>query len=90
MLVDLDIMKSMGDHFAKEFYSFDHRRNVINLIFENSNDQQKIQFPTPPKFHMTTPTMASAFYFIKSKKLEQVGKNYFSVIHNYNHWYFEK
>jgi hypothetical protein len=85
------IEKIMGKESAKEIYEYNPRRNYIVYKFINSKGEETtVDIPTAPKFHIATPTTASAMLFLRSKKLDSSGKNSYNILTAFNQWEFKE
>jgi hypothetical protein len=86
------IEKVMGKDHGKELYEFNTRKNYIGYTFSSSKNEDKItaEIQTAPKFHITTPTTASAMLFLRSKKFDTNGKNSFNVLISHNQWEYKE
>ena len=81
------IEKIMGKEMTREVYEYNSRRNHLHYKFTNSKGEEHTEeIATAPKYHITTPTAASAMLFLRSKKFDASGKNSFNILVSYNQW----
>ena len=79
------IEKIMGKEMTREVYEYNSRRNHLHYKFTNSKGEEHTEeIATAPKYHITTPTAASAMLFLRSKKFDASGKNSFNILVSYN------
>lgn len=85
------IEHSIGKKRACETYSFNNKDNSLNYTFLNSNDEVKSEtISIPPRFHIATPTAATAFLFIRTKRFDSNSKNYYSILQSTNYWTYNE
>ena len=85
--VSVSIEKSLGSELSKETYECTSRTNIMIYKFTNNvGNVTEYKMNTPPKFHITTPFACTSCLFLLSKKIEGLGKSFFTVIGNYNRW----
>jgi hypothetical protein len=89
--LEVDIHRSLGNHSVNEKYEFDQRRTRINYMFKNQDGAvHHSEFSTSPKFYITTSASCSSMLYLRSKKFDNTGKNYFSIFTSNNHWEFKE
>ncbi len=85
------IEKIMGKEHTKEIYEYQNKKSHLTYRFNNSKGEEHVEdIATAPRFHVTTPTSASAMLFLRSKKFDASGKNYFNVLLSFNQWEFKE
>lgn len=83
------ISRTLGEESVKEVYNHDPRKGVLTYLFINDEEEIKKEFAVPPKFHITTPTVASSNLYLRSKKFDNTTKNYYTFYSSTNQWEFE-
>lgn len=85
------IEKLMGKEWARELFEYNQKRGTIQYSFNNSkNEEHKEEMSTAPKFHIACPTSATSILFLRSKKFDAQGKNYYHVLTSFNQWEFKE
>lgn len=85
------IEKTLGKEVVTELYTFDGRKNLLEYVFVSANgDREHHTINTSPKFFIATPAACTSMIFLKSKKEDTTGKNYYNFIQSRNQWTFEK
>lgn len=85
------IEHSIGKKRACETYSFNTKDNTLTYTFLNSNNEIKSEnISIPPRFHIATPTAATAFLFIRTKRFDTNSKNFYSVLQSTNYWTYNE
>lgn len=84
------ITRSLGEESVKEIYDHNPRKGTMTYLFINEEDEIKKEFAVPPKFHITTPTVASSNIYLRSKKFDATTKNYYTFYSSTNQWEYEK
>jgi hypothetical protein len=85
----VDIHRSLGNHSVQEKYEYDMRRTRIGYTFKNQDgESHSCELTTNPKFYITTSASCSSMLYLRSKKFDNTGKNYFSIFTSNNHWEF--
>ncbi|WP_127713962.1 hypothetical protein [Halobacteriovorax sp. HLS] len=84
------VNKVLGNENVVETYVFNSKRNIITYSFENSKGSKSVELNTSPKFYISTPSIATAMLYLRSKKFDGTGKNYFNVLSSSNQWTFEE
>jgi hypothetical protein len=86
------IEKLMGKEVSKETYEYNSRRNHLVYTFTSSKGDEPVvtEIATAPKFHIATPTAASSMLFMRSKKFDASGKNFFNILVANNQWDFKE
>ncbi len=88
--LEVTIHRSLGNQSVKEEYIFDIRRTRINYSFTDAEGQvSKCELATNPKFYITTSATCSSMLYLRNKKFDNTGKNYYSIIVSNNHWAYE-
>jgi hypothetical protein len=83
------INKVLGNENVVEIFSFNSKKNIINYSFENSEGSKSVDLNTTPKFFISTPSIATSMLYLRSKKFDSTGKNYFNVLSSSNQWSYE-
>jgi hypothetical protein len=86
------IEKIMGKETSKEIYEYNSKKNQLIYTFTSSKNEEphKVEIVTAPKFHITTPTAASSMLFMRSKKFDANGKNFFNILIANNQWDYKE
>ena len=84
------INKVLGNENVVEIFSFNSKRNIINYSFENSKGSKSAELNTTPKFFISTPAIATSMLYLRSKKFDSTGKNYFNILSSSNQWTYEE
>jgi hypothetical protein len=86
------VEKIMGKEVSKEVYEYNSKRNQLVYTFQSSKDNEvhTAEVATAPKFHIATPTAASSMLFMRSKKFDATGKNFFNVLVGTNQWDYKE
>jgi len=82
------VEKSLGHDYACETYDYHERTNTIAYTFKTKTSEQKEKLQTPPRFHIATPTMATSFLFLLSKKFDNTTRNDYSLLTSHNNWQY--
>lgn len=82
--------RSLGNKSIREEWIYNKKRDEITYIFREKLGVTEVQFPTSPKFHISTPTATTSMLFIRSKKFDTTGKNVYSLWQSNNEWNYEK
>ena len=83
------VEKIMGKEHSKEIYDFNIKRSILTYKFSSTHSEEVLEeIMTPPKFHIATPTAATAGLFIRTKKFDASGKNIYTVMVCNNNWEF--
>lgn len=83
------VVRALGKDVVTETYSYTKTNSMVHYTFETKNEFQEIQIPTNPKFHVATPAACSSMIFLKSKKEDTTGKNFYNLIQSENKWKYE-
>ncbi|WP_157679740.1 hypothetical protein [Bacteriovorax sp. DB6_IX] len=87
----VDINRSLGNSAVNEKYEFDMRRTRINYTFTNNDgERHNCELTTNPKFFITTSASCSSMLYLRSKKFDNTGKNYYTIFTSNNHWQFNE
>ena len=85
------IEKTLGKEVVTELYTFNARVNILDYIFVNAKgEKEHHQINTSPKFFIATPAACTSMIFLKSKKEDTTGKNYYNIISSNNQWSYEE
>ena len=85
------IEKVMGKETSKETYTYNVKKNSLEYEFTSSKHKPySSEIAIAPKYHITTPTAASSMLFMRSKKLDQTGKNFYNILVSNNQWEFKE
>lgn len=88
--VHVQIKRALGEEVVREVFAYDLRKGVMTYLFVSDSEEVKEEFNAPPKFHITTPTVASSNLYLRSKKFDSTAKNYYSFYCSTNQWEYEK
>lgn len=88
--LEVDIMRSLGSINVREFYEFDQKKTRINYTFTSEEGETQIDFPTNPKFFITTSATCTSMIFLRSKKFDATGKNFYSLYTSKNLWEYKE
>ncbi|MCB9062252.1 MAG: hypothetical protein H6622_12095 [Halobacteriovoraceae bacterium] len=80
------IKKMLGQEKTEEVYRFDDKINVIKYKFESTKEKKRVEIPTGPRFHISTPTTVTSLAFFLTKKFDQTQKNTYQSFFCDNHW----
>lgn len=84
------INRSLGQENVAEYFVYDKKKDTIFYEFiENVGTTYK-ELKTPVKFHIAVPNSVCSTLFLRSKKFDSSGVNYFTVWNSYNQWRFEE
>ena len=84
------IYRNLGKDDVVETFLYDKKKGVINYEFKNKGEITEAEIVTTPKFHIASPTTVNSALFIKSKKENTGGKNYYNIITSFNQWKYEE
>jgi hypothetical protein len=87
--VYVQIKRALGEETVREVFSYDLRKGLMTYLFISDDEEVKKEFNAPPKFHITTPTVASSNLYLRSKKFDSTAKNYYSFYCSTNQWEYE-
>ncbi len=84
------IDRSLGINHVIETFECNQRTNKLQYTFMDIAEKKVDEYETstPPRFHISTPTVASGFLFIMSKKFDNTGDNNYTLIGSSNRWEF--
>lgn len=88
--VHVQIKRTLGKAAVREVFAYSPRKGVMTYLFVSDDEEVKKEFNAPPKFHITTPTVASSNLYLRSKKFDSTAKNYYSFYCSTNQWEYEK
>ncbi|MGB0452510.1 MAG: hypothetical protein ACPGJV_02260 [Bacteriovoracaceae bacterium] len=83
------IDKKLGSEHVAEYYVYEKRNDKIIYEFIDSVGTTTKELATPPKFHITTPTVSTSTAFLRSKKFDGNGLNHFTVWTSQNQWSYQ-
>lgn len=84
------VTKMLGKNLVTESYKLDRHQNIITYVFDDGQKTNEVEITTAPRFHIATPSAATSTLFMMSKKFDNQGKNYYSVLTSKNLWEFEE
>ncbi|EQC44525.1 hypothetical protein M899_2382 [Bacteriovorax sp. BSW11_IV] len=84
------IDRALGEEKVTELFLFDSKATRIQYSFISRAGEEKVVLPSSPKFHIATPAMCTCMLFIRSKKFENTGRNYYSTLVSRNLWTYEE
>jgi hypothetical protein len=84
------INRSLGQENVAEYFVYDKKKDTIFYEFIENVGTTYRELKTPVKFHISVPNSACSTLFLKSKKFDSSGINYFSIWNSYNQWRFEE
>lgn len=85
------VEKSIGRNLARETYKYNIKNNTLDYTFHCSkNGDHNEIIALAPRYHIATPTAATTILFIKTKKFDSNGKNYYNILQSQNHWDFRE
>lgn len=85
------IKKQLGNQEATETYEYDSSTSYLIYTFAPAKGrptQNKIT--TPPHFQISTPTSATSFLFVLSKKFDATSRNDYSLLVSKNQWKYSE
>jgi TusA-related sulfurtransferase len=83
------VARSLGKAVVVETYTYLKTNSMIEYTFDSEHESHKLEIPTNPKFHISTPAACSSMLFLKSKKEDTTTKNFYNLIQSSNKWKFE-
>lgn|SRR5690606_1749273 len=83
------VVRALGKDVVTETYTYTKTNSMVLYTFETKSESQELQIPTNPKFHVATPAACSSMIFLKSKKEDTTGKNFYNLIQSQNNWKYE-
>lgn len=84
------IDRTLGEEKVTEIFLFDSRATRIHYSFISKAGEERVVLPSSPKFHIATPAMSTCMLFLRSKKFENTGRNYYSTLVSKNLWTYEE
>ncbi|MDD0853555.1 hypothetical protein HBN50_10620 [Halobacteriovorax sp. GB3] len=84
------IDRSLGEDHVQELFIFDSRSTRINYSLITKTGEEKVTLNTAPKFHIATPSISCSMLFLRSKKFDNTGKNFYSILGSKNFWKFDE
>ncbi|EQC46049.1 hypothetical protein [Bacteriovorax sp. Seq25_V] len=88
--LEVDIKRSLGAMNVMESYIFNQRTTRIDYKFFDGENKTEIEFPTTPKFYITTPATCCSMLYLRSKKFDPTSKNYYSIYTSKNMWEYKE
>lgn len=88
--LEVDINRTLGNNSVRELYEYDQRKTRINYMFKNGDEETRIDFPTNPKFYITTSATCTSMLYLRSKKFDATGKNFYSLYTSKNLWDYKE
>ena len=82
--------KTLGNQNSKEFYIFDQKMSKLHYEFKGVDSEGSAELNTNYKFHISLPSAATSFLFMKTRKFNNTSKNNYSVVVTNNQWRFEE
>jgi len=86
---NLYIERTLGKNVIQENYAYSSKDSTITYNYKGPKKQEQVVITAPSKFSFTTPTTSTSMTFLRSKKEDTVGKNYYSLVGSDNNWSFE-
>ena len=84
------VNKRLGQENVAEYWVYDKKKDTILYEFIENVGTTYHELKTPVKFHIAVPNCACSTLFIRSKKFDSSGLNFFSTWTSYNQWRFEQ
>ena len=88
--ISVTVHRSLGTQTVVEDYYYDRIQTKLNYTFDNGTDKKSISISTSPLFTIATSAACTSMIYLRSKKVDTSGKNYFSLLTSSNMWEYEK
>ena len=86
---NLYMERTLGKSVIQENYAFNPLENKLTYHYSGPQGIKTAVVTTPSKFTLTTPTTSTSFTFLRTKKEDTLGKNYYTVMGTDNYWKYE-